>query len=60
MCPDIVWQLCVTHFVQHHVTDWWEALRLLYAGRHELETQEEFSAILTFPTLLSQVLRNGE
>lgn len=47
--------LSVTYLVQHHIADRWEPLRLLYAGRHELEAQQEVPVILTLPTGLSQV-----
>lgn len=45
----------LTHLVQHHITDWREPFRLLYAGRHELEAQQEVPVILTLSTRLCQV-----
>lgn len=45
----------LTHLVQHHITDGWEPLRLLYAGGHELEAQQEVPVILTLPTGIGQV-----
>lgn len=50
----------VTYLVQHHVTDGWEPLRLLYAGGHELEAQQEVPVVLTLPTGLRQVWSTEE
>lgn len=45
----------LTHLVQHHIADGWEPLRLLCAGGHELEAQQEVSVVLPLSTGLRQV-----
>lgn len=45
----------LTHLVQHHIADGREPLRLLYAGGHELEAQQEVSVVLALSTGLRQV-----
>ena len=45
----------LAHLVQYHVTDWWEPLRLLNAGRHELEAEQVVPVVLSLPAALRQV-----